>query len=169
LFPSLTGRPQNTSSLSHLNPPISSGCNLVYGYIVDRNSRKNVSICSTRNIPSGQQHYESMTEKIYVSQTNQLQIVTKTDVAHKFVIRIEGLMLNSFLFTAVYSWMSYCCVWIEIRASGSSSRKCSSINVQIRLSKKNGRARNSGSSELLKMRSVNSVERTSKFHSAING
>jgi hypothetical protein len=95
------GQLRNLSSFGQSNSANDASCPLVYGYIVDRTSRKNVSICGPPHPPSGQQPDESTTAQIYVSRSNQLQIVIKADVEQKFIIRLEG---QSFFVFSNYSF-----------------------------------------------------------------
>jgi hypothetical protein len=64
-------------------------CHPMFGYLFDRSSRKNVSICSDR--PGiHNERVEPDENLIYVSQSNQLQLVTMEDVAYKSIIRLAG-------------------------------------------------------------------------------
>ena len=64
-----------------------SRCHPFYGRIVDKNSRTNKSICGNQQSLNEKQMGQ---KTLYVSKSNQLQIITNHDAAHKYVLRIEG-------------------------------------------------------------------------------
>jgi hypothetical protein len=67
----------------------SSPCHPVFGYLIDKSSRRNVSICSERR---GGHHEPVKSDEnlIYVSQSNHIQLVTKGNVNYKSIIRLAG-------------------------------------------------------------------------------
>lgn len=77
----------NASDLAHV-----SGCQPIYGYIVDKNSRRNVSICGMA--PSGVeqdlQTGDAPLKTIYISTSSQLLLVAKHTLENRFIIRVEG-------------------------------------------------------------------------------
>lgn len=70
-------------------------CDPTYGFIIDRNVRKNVSICGNRNEHTGQKSSSELQGQtiIHVSSSNHLQIITREDFNSKIIIRVEGLNL----------------------------------------------------------------------------
>ena len=64
-----------------------SSCYPLYGHIVDKNARTNKSICG--NLQALHEQQTSL-KTLYVSKSNQLQIITNRDAANKFIVRIEG-------------------------------------------------------------------------------
>jgi hypothetical protein len=93
----LTGQSENPAKVLPESLKLSD-CATFYGYVIDRNSRKNVSMCSERLYSETDKPRESTPRAIYVSRSNQLQIVTERDVNHKFVVRVEGEMRTQSLF-----------------------------------------------------------------------
>jgi hypothetical protein len=75
----------------------------VYGYIVDQPARKNVSICGEQNTPGLQQHTADSTETntLYISQSNQLRLITVNELDTKFIVRLEGMTSLSFVLVSV--------------------------------------------------------------------
>ena len=71
-----------------------SGCHPIYGFAVDRSSRRNVSLCH-QNVArvSHNLHTES---PIYISISNHLQIFVNSDAEHKSIIRVEGTITLSY-------------------------------------------------------------------------
>jgi hypothetical protein len=86
------GQPTNLTEVYHPVPSsIVPACATSYGYVIDRTSRKNVSMCSNQRMNGeSDEKQESKPVTIYVSRLNQLQIVTKRHVNHKFIVRVEG-------------------------------------------------------------------------------
>jgi hypothetical protein len=64
------------------------GCSPVLGHVVDRVSRRNVSICTSQRV--NDDLHQSEQKVIYVSQSNQLQLVIKSDLIYKFIVRLGG-------------------------------------------------------------------------------
>ena len=70
----------------------SGSCSTNYGYIVDRVSRRNVSICQDQLI---EQHSDpSQMINFYTSHSNHLRIVTNRNTDRKFLIRLRGNVAN---------------------------------------------------------------------------
>jgi hypothetical protein len=68
-------------------------CHQLFGYLIDRSSRRNVSICSERQ-KILEEPVQSDEKIIYTSRSNHLHLVTKGDVAFKSIIRLAGECLE---------------------------------------------------------------------------
>jgi radical SAM superfamily enzyme len=62
-------------------------CHYIDGWVIDRASRKNVTFCAEQSSNNDHQHAAS---PLYVSASNQVQIVLRQSRHHKFLIRFEG-------------------------------------------------------------------------------
>jgi hypothetical protein len=68
-----------------------SRCRTVYGYVIDRTARRNVSICGGQSsFDQREKTDDAPTKTVYLSTSNQLQISVKDGVENKFLIRVEG-------------------------------------------------------------------------------
>jgi hypothetical protein len=64
-----------------------SQCLHVDGWVVDRAARKNVTFCAEQSSSIDHRHAVS---PLYVSASNQIQIILRQNRRHKFLIRFEG-------------------------------------------------------------------------------
>jgi radical SAM superfamily enzyme len=64
-----------------------SECLYVDGWVIDRAARKNVTFCAEQS--SNTDHHHAVSP-LYVSASNQIQIILRQSRRHKFLIRFEG-------------------------------------------------------------------------------
>jgi len=88
---------------------LSTTCRTIYGFVVERHSRSNVTICGDQMNGLRGKHYESIQTIIHKSQANSLQIFVESDIADKFILRVEGkitlltdFMMRTFKFALFY-------------------------------------------------------------------